>query len=107
MPNRLNLGTGLLSRPLFSVHMRIIIARVFPAEKSFVITVRLASKMSDAVVDLVREGCETLEFQVGEINPHSVGHVFQVLLICNQARNKYVFHCYFFLHCSLSRTLFG
>ena len=37
-----------------------------------------ASMMSDAVIDLLREGCETLEFQVGEINPHSVGHAFQV-----------------------------
>ena len=36
----------------------------------------LASKMSVPVVDLVREGCETLEFHVGEINPHSVGHAF-------------------------------
>jgi len=37
-----------------------------------------ASVMSDAVIGLLREGCETLEFQVGEINPHSVGHAFQV-----------------------------
>ena len=53
--------------------MRTTIARDFAAEKN-----QLASKMSDTVVDLVREGCETLEFHVGEINPHSVGHAFQV-----------------------------
>ena len=44
----------------------------------FSLDVSPASMMSDAVIDLLREGCETLEFQVGEINPHSVGHAFQL-----------------------------
>ena len=89
-------GNGVTFRPLFSLHMRIIIARVFPAEKSFVITVLLASKMSDAVVDLVREGCETLEFQVGEINPHSVGHAFQVRLNVTKREINMYFTVIFF-----------
>ena len=75
--SRLNLGTGLKILFHSNRFIRMHIGDSVQFSQCIVDT-SSASMMSDTVIELLREGCETLEFQVGEINPHSVGHAFQV-----------------------------